>query len=111
MTFWRRLTTSRYTVSLEERIEELKATIAQKDAEIARLNQALIPQLRQIAKEDQKAALTIAPRKTVNAKQDDAPKVGNWLHAREQLEVASDTRHEMYEPQAEKRRANSESEA
>lgn len=89
---------SRYVRSLEQQIVELKAEKAEQKAEIARLNQCLVPALRAMERERQQVTSAASPVKIVTSRvgrDKDAtevrmPPVRNWMQTRSQLEQLTD---------------------
>ncbi len=116
MTFWRCFFTSRYTLSLEERVNELKAAIDQKDAEILRLNIELAARGRMQAVTPAVAngtSGTQPQQRIMPRREQEVPRAGNWLKAQSQLELGTDERHERFEPgiqERQRRTKNSHSE-
>lgn len=90
---------SRYVRSLEQQIVELKAEKAEQKAEIARLNQCLVPALRAMEREKQQLTTSVQlpgrviarkPAVDKDATVERMPPVRNWMQTRSQLEQLTD---------------------
>jgi hypothetical protein len=91
--FWHWLTTSRYTLALEEQVADLKREREELKAEIFTLNQCLIPTLRSMEREKAApvtAGQMVKARANRDASEPHKIKPANWMQAKDRLEFASD---------------------